>query len=210
MNVKKTKVMVFKSVDPCQEFMFEGDAIECVQTFKYLGILLETTLNLDKEVEHLATASRRSLFALNYLYAELYIMDIKLCCDLFNMLERSTTNYACEIWVDSKKIEGIKVLYRKFFQSLFGVPKTTSTSSVLAKFGKFSFEHFAWGQTLLYDNCVNTITKDHILGKAWETQFTMFAMGKKYWVGSVKKWLLRDQPKEVASFGPILVWQHTT
>jgi hypothetical protein len=29
-NVKKTKVMVFNSVDPCQEFMFKGDAIERV------------------------------------------------------------------------------------------------------------------------------------------------------------------------------------
>jgi hypothetical protein len=34
MNMKKTKVMVFNSVDPCQEFMFEGDVIECLQTFK--------------------------------------------------------------------------------------------------------------------------------------------------------------------------------
>jgi hypothetical protein len=29
-NVKKTKVMVFNSVDPCQKFVFEGDIIECV------------------------------------------------------------------------------------------------------------------------------------------------------------------------------------
>ncbi len=30
MNVKKTKAMVFNSVDPCQEFMFEDDIIERV------------------------------------------------------------------------------------------------------------------------------------------------------------------------------------
>jgi len=30
MNVKKTKVIVFNSVNPCQEFMFEGDIIEHV------------------------------------------------------------------------------------------------------------------------------------------------------------------------------------
>ncbi len=53
-NVEKTKAMVFNSVDPCQEFVFKGDAIERVQTFKYLGILLETTLNLDNALEHLA------------------------------------------------------------------------------------------------------------------------------------------------------------
>ncbi len=63
-NVKKTKVMVFNFIDPCQEFVFEGDAIEHVQTFKYMGILLKTTSNLDCAVEHLVATSRRSLFTL--------------------------------------------------------------------------------------------------------------------------------------------------
>ncbi len=75
----------------------EGDIIEHVQTFKYLGILLETTPNLDSVVEYLAATSRHSLFALNRHYVELRIMDVKLRYDLFNTLVRSTTSYACEI-----------------------------------------------------------------------------------------------------------------
>jgi hypothetical protein len=110
-NVEKTKAMVFNFVDPCQEFVFKGDVIERVQTFKYLGILLETTPNLDSVVEHLAAASRRSLFTLNRHYAELRIMDVNLHYDLFNTLVHSITSYACEVWVDSKKIEAIEVIY---------------------------------------------------------------------------------------------------
>jgi len=144
MNMKKTKVMVFNSVDPCQEFVFEGDVIKHAQTFKYLGILFDTTLNLDSVVEHLATASRHSLYALNHYCAELHIMDVKLHYDLFNTLVRSIASYACEVWVDSKK-KAIKVMYRGFLKSLLGVWKTTSTSIMLAEFGKFPFEHFAWG-----------------------------------------------------------------
>ncbi len=103
--------MVFNYVDPCQEFVFEGDNIERVQTFKYLGILLETTPNLDSVVEHLTTANRRSLFALNRRCAELRIMDVKLRCDLLNTLVCSTTSYTCEVWADSKKIKAIEVVY---------------------------------------------------------------------------------------------------
>jgi hypothetical protein len=91
--------------------MFKGDTIECVQTFKYLGILLETTPNLNSAMEHLIATSKCSLFTLNRRYAELCIMDVKLRCDLFNMLVRSTTSYACEVWVDSKKIEAIEIMY---------------------------------------------------------------------------------------------------
>jgi hypothetical protein len=36
---------------------------------------------------------------------------------------------------------------------------------------------------------VSTVTEDRILGKAWEAQFAMLVVGKKCWVGSMKKWL---------------------
>jgi hypothetical protein len=178
-NVKKNKIMVFHFVDPCQKFVFEGDVIDCVQTFKYLGILLETTLNLDSVVEHLAAASRRSLFVLNRHCAKLCIMNIKLHCDLFNTMVRSTTSYACEVWVGSKKIKVIEVVYQRFLKSLLEVWKTTSTSIVLAKFDKFAFEHFAWGQALLYYGRVSMVTEDRILGKAWEVELAMLDVGKK-------------------------------
>ncbi len=194
--------MVFNSADPCQEFVFEGDIIKHVQTFKYLGILLETTPNLDNVVEHLATINRRLLFALNHRCAELRIMDLKLRCDLFNTLVCSTTSYAYEVWVDSKKIEAIEVVYQRFFKSLLEVRKTTNTSIVLAEFGKFPFEHFAWGQALLYYNHVSMVTKNRILGKTWEAQLTMLVTGMKCWAKSVKKWILKNQPQEVASFLP--------
>ncbi len=148
--------------------MFKGDTIEKVQTFKYLGILLETTPIFDNTVEHLAAISRWSLFALNRRCVELRIMDVKLRNDFFNTLVCSIASYVCEVWVDSKKIEAIEVVYRGFLKSLLEVWKTTSTSIVLAEFGKFPLEHFAWGQALLYYNCVSTITKNRILGKAWE------------------------------------------
>jgi len=103
--------MVFNFADPCKEFVFENDTIERVQTFKYLGILLETTSNLDNVVECVVVANRRLLFALNHHCAELCIMDVKICCDFFNTLVRSITSYVCEVWVDFKKIEVIEIVY---------------------------------------------------------------------------------------------------
>jgi hypothetical protein len=67
-------------------------------------------------------------------------------------------------------------------------------SIMLAEFSKFPFEHFAWGQALLYYNRVSTVIKDRILGMAWEAQFVMLDAGKKCWAGSVKKWILKNQP----------------
>jgi hypothetical protein len=63
-------------------------------------------------------------------------MDVKLHYDLFNTLVPSTS-YAYEVWVDSKKIKVIEVVYQRFLKSLFRVRKTTNMSIVLAKFGNF-------------------------------------------------------------------------
>ncbi len=57
-----------------------------------------------------------------------------------------------------------------------------------------------FGQALLYYNHVNTVTKNCILGKAWEAQLAMLVAGKKCQARSVKKWLLQNQPQEVAGF----------
>jgi hypothetical protein len=95
-------------------------------------------------------------------------------------------------------------MYQRFFKSLFGVRKATNTSIVLVEFGKFPFEHFAWGQMLLYYNRVRTVTKDRILGKTWEAQLAMLAAGKKCWARFVKKWLFKNQPKEVVGCLPLV------
>jgi hypothetical protein len=73
---------------------------------------------------------------------------------------------------------------------------------MLAEFGKFPFDHFTWGQLLLYYNHVSTLIEDHILKKAWEAQLAMFDVKKKCWVGSVRKLLFKNQPQEVAGFLP--------
>jgi hypothetical protein len=50
-------------------------------------------------------------------------MDVKLRYDLFNMLVRSTTSYVCEVWMESKKINVIEVVYRGSFKSLLSCEK---------------------------------------------------------------------------------------
>jgi len=56
-------------------------------------------------------------------------------------------------------------------------------SIVLAKTGKFLFEHFAWGQVLLYYNHVSMVTKDRILRKAWEAQLAMLVVERNVGLG---------------------------
>jgi hypothetical protein len=89
----------------------------------------------------------------------------------------STTSYAYEVWLDSKKIEAIEVVYQGFFKSLLRVRKTTNTSIMLGEFGKFPFKHFAW-----------------------EAQFHYACCGKKMLGWIHEKMATLEQPREVVRF----------
>jgi hypothetical protein len=59
MNVKKTKVVVFearKSV--CQAFQYEGEAIEQLNSFKYLGVALHGTKGMQAAIQQLAMSGK--------------------------------------------------------------------------------------------------------------------------------------------------------
>jgi hypothetical protein len=64
-NVKKTKVVVFearKSV--CQAFHYEGEAIEQLNFFKYLGVELHGTKGMQAAIQQLAMPGKKGIFEL--------------------------------------------------------------------------------------------------------------------------------------------------
>jgi hypothetical protein len=161
-------------------------------------------------MEHLVVDSRRSLFALNRCYAKLRIMDVKLRFDLFNTLVRSTTNYVYGVWVDSKNIETIEIVYWRFFKSLLGVQNKTNRSIVLAKSSKFPFKHFVWRQMLLYYKHVSTIIKDCILGKTWKASSLCLLREKN--VGLDPCWVIQELASRAGRFfasGSIVIGNDT-
>jgi hypothetical protein len=81
MNVKKTKVVMFearKSV--CQAFQYEGEAIEQLNSFKYLGVELHGTKSMQAAIQRLAMSRKKAIFALQHRCVELRIFDPTLQC----------------------------------------------------------------------------------------------------------------------------------
>jgi hypothetical protein len=101
MNVKKTKVVVFetrKSV--CQAFQYEGEVIEQLNSFKYLGVELHCTKGMQATIQQLAMSRKKAVFAFRRRCAELRIFDPTLQCQLFDALVKLVLSYGCEVWSD--------------------------------------------------------------------------------------------------------------
>jgi hypothetical protein len=129
-NVKKTKVVVFearKSV--CQAFQYEGEAIEQLNSFKYLGVELHGTKGMQIAIQRLAMSGKKAIFALRRRCAELCIFDPALQCQLFDTLIKPVLSYGCEVWSDHMAREQLEVVHRAFLKSSLGsAPRHPVTS----------------------------------------------------------------------------------
>jgi hypothetical protein len=64
-NVKKTKVVVFEACKfVCQAFQYEGEAIEQLNSFKYLGVELHGTKGMQVAIQRLTMSGKKAVFAL--------------------------------------------------------------------------------------------------------------------------------------------------
>jgi hypothetical protein len=118
-------------------FQYEGEAIEQLNFFKYLGVELHGTKSMQVVIQQLAMSGKKAVFALRRKCAKLRIFDPTLQCQLFDALVKPMLSYGCEIRSDHMAREQLKVVHRAFLKSLLGVSTTTSSYVVLAEFSRF-------------------------------------------------------------------------
>jgi hypothetical protein len=80
MNMTKTKVVVFGSRVKSSPLHYDGSPVEEVASFRYLGIKLHKSGSLKIDVEHLAAARQRAVFALKRCCTNLKINDPAIVC----------------------------------------------------------------------------------------------------------------------------------
>ncbi len=95
----------------CQAFQYEGEAIEQLNSFKYLGVELHGTKGTQATIQRLAMSGKKAVFALRRRCAELRIFDPALQCQLFNALVKPVLNYGCEVWLNHMAHEQLEVVH---------------------------------------------------------------------------------------------------
>jgi hypothetical protein len=170
MNVKRTKVVVFEACKfMCQAFQYEGEAIEQLNSFKYLGVEPHGTKGMQAAIQRLAMSGKKAIFALWRRCAKLRIFDPALQCQLFDALVKPVLSCGCEVWSDHMAHEQLEVVHRAFLKSSLGVSTTTSSYVVLAEFGRFPLEIFWWQQTMRFLSRVSSkVDLDRMLRLAYD------------------------------------------
>ena len=188
-NLTKTKVVTFGSRARCQTFTFNGEEVERVQSYKYLGFEFHATKNVSHGVSKLVSAANKAMRAMNCRCAFSHISDPKQRCKLFDSLVLHILSYTCEVWaVDEEVGESAEQLHRQFLKHVLGVRGSTATLIVLAEFGGYPLHFHWWQQILRYHNCINNLPDDERLIQCAFVE-GLHNQAHCFWSHKVQTWL---------------------
>ena len=137
-NVAKTKVRIFRKggiLPRSLAFYYNGQQLEIVKNFKYLGIVFTAGGSFAEAQNSLAGQAQKAIFKLNkYLYKFIYITP-KHKLELLDKLITPILIYGCEIW-GFKQANVIERVHLQFYKRLLGVKKSTQNDFVYGELGR--------------------------------------------------------------------------
>ena len=137
-NDLKTKVVIFRkggTIPRNLEFVYQGNKIEIVNKFSYLGVVFTTGGSFANAQSTLSGQALKAIFKMNkYLY-KFTSISVEHRIQLFDKLVTPILNYGSEVW-GFQKADAIEKVHMKFCKSVLGVKKTTQNDFIYGELGR--------------------------------------------------------------------------
>jgi hypothetical protein len=144
---------------------YDGNDIEFVESFKYLGVELHCTKPFIDAGLPRRDAGQRALPAMLRRCRELGINDPSLQVKLFDALVQPVMMYAVEFWGAGDVLKGELAgnrVHRTFLRGVLGVRTGTPSMAVLAEAGRYPLRVFAAKMLLKYWNRLVRMDDDRL------------------------------------------------
>ena len=169
-NLAKTKAVVFNQRTYKANLLLAGQAVEQVDRYKYLGLVMHQNGTFTCAVESLKSGAQRALFALQARCAELGIVDTQLRCKLYDAVVKPVLSYGCEVWVplvSDTSLEELERVHLSFLRRILDVPRATAAKHLYAETGTLPHKTFGWQQSLKYMHHLTSVDASQIVHKAF-------------------------------------------
>ena len=115
LNLTKTKYMIFGNHNENCSVSINNDAIEKVDSIKFLGIILDSKLSWN---DHIQLVTKKVSRSMGILYRVKNILNQKSLFTLYCSLVLPYLNYACEIWGNTyaSRIQPLIILQKKIIR----------------------------------------------------------------------------------------------
>ncbi len=136
-NVEKTKIVCFGlgRLPANLNFRYNGENIDIVKHFNYLGILLNRTGNFNMSIKSQANKGTRAIYEV-LRQAKLHSLSVSCQLDLFDKIVKPILLYGSEIWGFSNSYDLEKV-HLRFCKLILNLKMSTPNCVVYGELGRF-------------------------------------------------------------------------
>ena len=135
-NVGKTKIVIFRPSwqRPNVQFFYNDEAVDIVDSFSYLGLLLYYNGKFNTTQKHIADQAKKSVFLL-LKEIHKHNFNIETLISLFDTYVGPILNYCSETWGYVKACE-IEKVHTAFLKRIIGVKRCTKNAMIYSETGR--------------------------------------------------------------------------
>ena len=126
-STNKTKLMAIKCKAPEMNIRMDGNPIEWVETYMYLGIHIDSKLNFKQEVTYLRERAKTRLSTMKYMTSLKEGANLDIQRKYYMACTRSLIDYAAPVLINlhDKQLESLEVIQNNAARLMLGAPMWT-------------------------------------------------------------------------------------
>lgn len=190
-NLMKTKIIVFRRggiVKSTEKWFYNGEVVECVNHYKYLGLFFTSKLSWSLAKKTLASQAGKALNSLYLCNAKCGGIPSKIYFDMFDKMILPILLYGADIWgfKYSEKIEQVQV---KFCKRLLGLTSVASNEAALGEVGRYPLAIHYHTRCIKYWLKVLNMTTDRYPRNCYNMLYSLDQSGKHTWASCIREML---------------------
>jgi hypothetical protein len=192
-NLSKTKVMVFRNGGPLrhnERWFLNGNILEVVSSYKYLGSLFTPRLVWSLSQSTLATQSRRGLFLLTKYDYSCGGLPVDVQLELFEKLITPILLYSSEVW-GFNVASSIEKVQTDFCKYILGVPSHTPNIAVLGETGRLPMYVLYFKKCVKFWLKILSMPSYRYPRASYGMLLSLDNLGRQTWATSVKNLLYK-------------------
>jgi hypothetical protein len=188
-NIDKTKVMVFRKggfLGKREKWVYEGNRLEVVNNYCYLGFNFTTMISAKKGTAHLVTKGKKAFLQVNRVFQKCNEMTANTFFKIFDTKIQPILLYSAEVW-GLNILEHIEKVHMLACKRFLGVPARTPNKMVYGDLGRYPLYVNSYVSCLRFWFKLLDMKFERLPYKAYQMLLELDRTGKKCWASKVRE-----------------------
>ena len=190
-NIDKTKIMVFKNggkLKRIEKWSYDGNQIEVVNSFKYLGNVFSSNGHWSKAHDFNATQANKAYFGLLQILKNVGTLPVNVLFKIFDSKLKPILLFGNELWGTSscKVIEQFHIKFCRYVLGVSVSSKSIPHCAIRGELGRYSLLVNSLVNCVKYWLYILSLDENRFLRQSYEFQFKKAERGKDCWALRIK------------------------